>query len=140
MLSMTHPSPTAASGGCRATADYIALHARRRPDHPAIISNGRVTTYAALHRELAAMTAALASLGLAPGALVAVAHPDLHPRLLVMLAFERLGITVAPFRREEGDEAAALLAEADLVMSMAEIAPERCRRWLRMTPDWFGGV
>lgn len=138
-LPMTHRGPALAAAP-RGTADYIALHARRRPDHPAIISNGRVTTYAALDRELASMTVALAALGLAPCALVAVAHPDLHPRLLVMLAFERLGITVAPFRREEGEEAAALLAEADLVMSMAEIAQERCRRQVRMTPEWLENV
>ena len=36
----------------RRTAAFIALHARRRPRHIAVIRDGAPITYAALHRDL----------------------------------------------------------------------------------------
>ena len=86
------------------------------------------------------MIAALSELGLPAGAKVAVAHPDIHPRLLVMLALEHLGLTAMAFRADEGELAEPVLAAADLVMSWADMAHHRPRRWLQMTDAWLASV
>jgi fatty-acyl-CoA synthase len=124
----------------RCTADFIALHARRRPDHVAVMSEDRETTYAALHVELAAMTAYMAGLGLPRGALVVLAHLDIHPRLLVALALERLGATMAWFRADATGADDPILRRADLVMSRSEIGPGRCGRFIHMTDAWLDDV
>jgi acyl-coenzyme A synthetase/AMP-(fatty) acid ligase len=122
------------------TADFIALHARRRANHVAIICNDHETTYAALHVELTAMTAYMAGLGLPRGALVALSHVDMRPRLLVALALERLGVTMVSFRADATDGDDPMPGQADLVMSMLEIDPGRCGRFIHMTDAWLEDV
>ena len=123
-------------GPVRCTADYVALHARRRPTHLAVLSDGAGTSYATLNAQLECMTRTLSRLELPRSAIVALAHPDIHLRLLVMLAFERLALCVASFRSDEGEAADGVLALVDLVMSPAALAPERCKRFLRMDQEW----
>jgi acyl-coenzyme A synthetase/AMP-(fatty) acid ligase len=122
------------------TAEIIALHARQRPNHVAVISDDHETTYAALHIELTAMTAYMAGLGLPRGALVALAHLDIRPRLLVALALERLGMTIVSFHADAAGADDPILGTADLVMSMTEIVAGRCKRFLRMTDAWLEDV
>jgi len=125
------------------TADFIALHARQRPDHVAVISDDHETTYASLHVELTAMTAYIAGLGLPRGALVALAHADMRPRLLVALALERLGLTMVSFRADAPAATGAddpILGQADLIMSDTEIGPGHRGRFLHMTDAWLDDV
>ncbi len=122
------------------TADVIALHARRRPDHVAVMSEDHETTYAALHIEVTAMTAYMAGLGLPRGALVALSHRDIRPRLLVALALERLGMTMVSFGADATSADDPILGRADLVMSMTEIGAGRCKRFLEMTDAWLEDV
>ena len=124
--------------GC--TADFIALHARKNADHPAVISGGVATSYAALDRELDAMTQALSQLALPREAIVAVAHSDIHVCLLVTLTFERLGVTVAPFRSDDGEAADSVFLASDLVMSDTPILSGQCKQFLHMTDEWYAGV
>jgi acyl-coenzyme A synthetase/AMP-(fatty) acid ligase len=127
------------------TADFIALHARRRPNHVALMSDDRETTYASLHTGLTAMTAYMTGLGLPRGALVALAHPDIRPRLLVALALERLGITMVSVRADATEADDPVLGRADLVMSRSEIdMPEigvgSRGRFIHMTDAWLDDV
>jgi fatty-acyl-CoA synthase len=125
------------------TADFIALHARERPNHVAVMNDEHETTYATLHVELTAMTAFMARLDLPRGALVALTHPDIRPRLLVMLALERLGITMVSFRASASAATGAddpILGQADLIMSDSEIGPGRRGRFLHMTDAWLKDV
>jgi acyl-coenzyme A synthetase/AMP-(fatty) acid ligase len=122
------------------TADFIARHARSRPGHVAVVSDDRETTYAALQVELTAMIAYMAGLDLPRGGLVALAHPDIRPRLLVALALERLGITMVSFHADATDADDPVLGRADLVMSSSETGSRQHRRFLHMTDAWLNDV
>jgi acyl-coenzyme A synthetase/AMP-(fatty) acid ligase len=100
-------------------AAYIALHARRRPGHPAIIRDGTPISYAALHQDVCAITQALRACNLPAAAVAAISHPDPYAQLLLVFGCEALGIVTASYRPSEGTEAARLLALADLVFAPA---------------------
>jgi acyl-coenzyme A synthetase/AMP-(fatty) acid ligase len=104
------------------------------------MSDDHETTYAALHVELAAMTAYMARLGLPRGALVALAHADMRPRLLVALALERLGVTMVSFRADATDADDPAIGRADLVMSMSETVVAHRKRFIHMTDAWLDDV
>lgn len=115
---------------------YVRLHARRRPQHVAVLRGDEPVTYAALNHDLTAMTAALAGFGLAPGRIAAVGHTDLYVQLLLTFAFDALGVAIAAFRPDEGAECHALLADADLVMASCVPAGVACRRIFVITDEW----
>jgi acyl-coenzyme A synthetase/AMP-(fatty) acid ligase len=117
-------------------AAYVALHARRRPGHVAVVANDRPITYAKLHRDLQAITQALRGFGLAPGAQAAIGHADLYIQLLLVFGFESLGIACGSFRPTEGPECHSLVAAADLTMVQHPAAPGPYRRLFEITDDW----
>lgn len=124
----------------RPVAAFIALHARRRPDHPALCCNGVSIPYLTLHRDLTAMTLALAEFGLAPGEVAAVTHHDLYFHLLLVFGFASLGVMTGSFRGDEGAECHPLLAKADLVLAPHRIAQPACKRIFTITDDWVAAV
>jgi acyl-coenzyme A synthetase/AMP-(fatty) acid ligase len=117
--------------------DYVALHARRRPGHPAVMRNGEAISYAALHRDLSAVIQALTRLALPRGGTVAIGHADLYIQLLLIFGFETLGIVTGSFRPTEGSECHELLRNADLVMAPPEMSVPPCRRVIRLTGSWI---
>jgi acyl-CoA synthetase (AMP-forming)/AMP-acid ligase II len=118
-------------------AAYVALHARRRPGHVAVVANDRPVTYAKLHQDLQAVTQALRGFGLAPGSQVAVGHEDLYIQLLLVFGLESLGIACGSFRPSEGPECHLLVAAADLTL-VQNPAPHRpYRRLFEITDAWF---
>lgn len=125
------------------TAAFVRLHARRRPDHVAVLGNGRAVTYAMLDRDLRAMIWALQTLGLAKGAVAAVGHDDVYVQMLVVFGFEALGIVTGSFRPGEGEACHALLRTADLTMiqeSSAGALAGAVRRLFVMTDDWVAAA
>jgi acyl-CoA synthetase (AMP-forming)/AMP-acid ligase II len=120
-------------------AAYIALHARRRPGHPAIIRDGAEITYAALHRDLCAITQALRARNLAPGAIAAISHHDPYTQLLLVFGCEALGIVTGSYRPAEAAEAAGLLSLADLVLAPA-MPPALHQAWLPITEAWLSAA
>lgn len=128
----------------RRLASYVRLHARRRPDHIAVLNSGAAVTYARLERDLAAMTEALAEvldgLGLAGGATVALNHHDLYAHLLMLTALESLGMVFGSFRADEGVECHPLLAKVDVVIAPGTVGSPPCRRMFRVTPEWLAAI
>ncbi len=120
----------------RNTLDFIRLHARRRPLHPAIITATERVDYARLHDDLRQMVAALARLNVPPGALVAVGLDSFYLQLLVVLGFEALGVATGSFRPgETGTD--WLFAKAQLVVAGPEAAALPAQRLWRAPPDWL---
>ncbi len=120
----------------RNTLDYIRLHARRRPQHPAVLTATQRVGYARLHDDLRQMVAALAQLEVPPGDLVAVGLDSFYLQLLVVLGFEALGVTTGSFRPGETG-AEWLFAKARLVVAGADAAELPGRRLLRAPPNWL---
>ena len=119
---------------------YVALHARRRPDHPAVIGNGRLVSYAALDRDLRAMTRALGEFGLTSGNTVAVGHVDTYVQLLIVFGFENLGVITGSFRPSEGPGCHALLASAALTLTDNPAVAAFCRSSFVLTEQWMAAV
>ena len=71
--------------GTEVTADLFAAAARKRPDQPAVVDNGVVTTYAALDETVETVARGLAGQGIRDGSPVAVlAHPGIGLVSLVL--------------------------------------------------------
>ena len=113
--------------------DYLAAHARRRGDAPALASAGATWTYAELEAEVEAYAAGLAAEGIAEGDVVAV-HGFSRPEcLLVFLACCRLGaVYLGLSPKYTARELEYVLGDARprLTVSMdgEGVAPERLRR------------
>jgi acyl-coenzyme A synthetase/AMP-(fatty) acid ligase len=116
--------------------EHVRLHARRRPDHVAVLASGRPVTYAMLERDLTAMTAALAAFGLPRGSLVAVGVEDMYVHLLLIFGFEALGITTGSFLPSEEADCHGLLAVADLTLAVAPVPDAACRQFFPVSEDW----
>ncbi len=110
------PAPPATNAIPRVAA-CIACHARRRPDHIAILRNTTKVTYATLHHHLTEVIHALRRQNLRPGATAAIGLDDAYTQLLITFACEAIGLTTAAFRPSEESDADALLAAADLVIA-----------------------
>jgi acyl-coenzyme A synthetase/AMP-(fatty) acid ligase len=117
-------------------AAYVALHARRRPDHIAVLRPGDPVTYARLHRDLCAVTQALRGFNLRPGAVAAIGHEDYYTQLLLICGCEALGVVTGSFRPNEGPDSHALIAGADLAMCSVELA-QPAQRAFEITPAWL---
>jgi acyl-coenzyme A synthetase/AMP-(fatty) acid ligase len=117
-------------------ATCIAFHARRRPDHIAVLRNTTPITYTTLHRHLAAVIHALRRQNLRPGATAAIGLDDSYTQLLLTFAGEAIGLTTAAFRPSEGQDAAALLAAADLVIAAQPPASPH-KSFLHIPDSWL---
>lgn len=85
-------------------ADMLANHARRRPDHPAIIAGERTLDYATLDGQVGRTAAHLAALGARPRDIVGVCLKDTPEHLVVLYALARLGAAAFPMDWRWTDE------------------------------------
>lgn len=115
---------------------YIALHARNRPDAPAIRMAETVVSFAAFDRDIDATAAALSSLTIGADEAVSIAMADPYCTWVVVLALARLGIGSASaedrrWRQVVGDGS----RRADeLTLRLGTIAPASAPV-TRKTPD-----
>jgi len=120
-------------------ADVFDAAERRGPDHPFLRFGGRVLSYGDAGRQVAALSAALADLGVGPGSRIATVLPNRPEAILSLLSAARLGATLVPlnpaFTRHEllfqlrQTRAAVLIGPAtvggrDLVEWSAELTAE----------------
>jgi acyl-coenzyme A synthetase/AMP-(fatty) acid ligase len=101
------------------TANYIAYHAAERPQAIALIVQDRRITFAEFDRDLGKVTQALHALGRPPGSSAAIRCADAYFHWLLLLGFERLGVTTVSIDEREGEEAAPFLATIDFMLSDA---------------------
>jgi len=77
-------------------ADVFAAAERRGPDRPFLRFGGGAVSYGEAARRSARLAAALADLGVGPGARIATALPNRPEVVLTLLAAARLGATAVP--------------------------------------------
>lgn len=77
-------------------ADSLALHARARPDHRALVDGTRSLTHAALHQRVLELAGGLVSRGLQPGDIVGLCMRDSMEHVLCMWACMRAGLVMLP--------------------------------------------
>src|SRR6185436_20161305 len=77
-------------------ADMIALNARTRPRHPALVAGGTVLDHAGFDRAVNRVASALLARGAREGALLALCLSDRPLHLLALWACARLGVPVLP--------------------------------------------
>ena len=77
-------------------ADILGNHARRRPHHPAIISDSGTISYAELDVEVRRVARHLRDLGVARGTVVGICLRDSCDHLVALYALAALGAVVLP--------------------------------------------
>jgi acyl-CoA synthetase (AMP-forming)/AMP-acid ligase II len=79
-------------------ADYVASHAREKPDAAALIEHdtGEVVSWKDFDRAVSAFAAKLLSIGLQKGDIVATSLPLLKEHVFLMYACFRIGVVIAP--------------------------------------------
>jgi acyl-coenzyme A synthetase/AMP-(fatty) acid ligase len=117
-------------------ARHIALHARRRPHHVAVLGNGAQITYATLHQDLQAVIHALHAQRLPQPATAAIGLDDMYVQLLLVFACEALGIVTGSFRPSETADAAAMIAQSDIVLAAAPPAAPH-QKFLEISQSWL---
>ena len=104
---------------------FIAFHARRTPERPAILYGGQRVSYGALQARVETLSASLAARGIAAGERVAVFMKNSAAFIELAIAVSRIGAVFLPINfRLARAEAAYILenAEARLVFVDAEFA------------------
>lgn len=76
--------------------ELLALNARHRADHPAVIQDGQRFSYAELDAQVNRAAAALQRDGLQPGDAIAICAANSIPYTVLFLAALRAGMVVAP--------------------------------------------
>jgi long-chain acyl-CoA synthetase len=106
----------------------VLAHARRRPDHPALVvaagpDAGRARTYGALADRAGRLAGALRARGAEPGATVAVMLPNRLEHLEAGVATARARVHLLPVNWHlKADELAWVLADADARVLIADEA------------------
>ena len=118
----------------------IAGQAAQRPDAVAVVNNGVMVSYAALARNAAQFTQALAGLGLAAGQSVALQCGDLYLHLLLLLAADRIGAASASFTSGELAQPLPLLGQVDRVLTELPQRIAGARRLDPITQAWVASV
>ena len=77
-------------------ADALDIHARARPDHPAVIDGGQRLDHASFARVVRQSAAHLIALGLRPGDIVGVCLSDSIAHVVLFYALARAGIVMLP--------------------------------------------
>ena len=119
------------------TADYIGFHAAGRPSALAVAYGGERVTCAALDRTLRAMARSLSELRLGWGNRVAVACNDPYIHLLLLLAFERLGIATGSYQPIDDLGVSQIPAFFDLIVTDSNLHIPGGRPHLAMTKEWL---
>ena len=88
----------------------VALHARLRGDHPALMLDGQALDYAALARGIARVAGALQRDGLRPGDCIAICAATSLAYMTTCLGAARAGVVVAPLPPSATPEQLAGLA------------------------------
>jgi len=99
----------------------VSGHARTRPDQPAIICEGRVTSYGELHRHSNRAAHALLAAGLRPGDRVAYLGRESEYYYLALLAGAKAGVVTVPVNwRLTGPEVEHILGDCGAVLLYAD--------------------
>ncbi|KAF0118151.1 MAG: Acyl-CoA synthase [Xanthobacteraceae bacterium] len=77
-------------------ADALDIHARARPDHPALVENGRVITYAELTPQVRRLAAVITARVPDPHAVVGLCLADTARHVIALYALARAGRTILP--------------------------------------------
>lgn len=77
-------------------ADALALHARHRPDHPAVIDGDETLSHCDLHARVVGATSRLVAAGAARGDIVGVLMADSASSLVSIFAVARIGAIALP--------------------------------------------
>lgn len=95
--------------GTRSLSSVVRQRADERPDHPAVISEHDITTWAAYDAGADAVAGALGQVGLGPGDRVGVWLPDGGSVHAAMVGAERAGVTAVGIGPRAGDREAGYL-------------------------------
>ena len=128
--------------GQRTLSDVVAAHAGSRPDDPAFLCEGEVTTWHAYDRDGWACAGRLLDAGLAPGDRVAVVLPDGPGVHAWFLGAERAGVVVVGIGARAGEaEIRHLIARsaARALVAGQEVAGQETARLLRTVDTDAGG-
>jgi acyl-coenzyme A synthetase/AMP-(fatty) acid ligase len=117
--------------------DLVLLHARVRPERPAILLADRIVTYDMMAQGILRVEGRLRKLGLAPGALVGISIDSPIRHMIVAAALFRLGHPSLSVRRIAdvlplGLQVAAFLHAADETLHFGQ-------RQIFVGDDWFTG-
>lgn len=107
-------------------AEALDIHARAKPDHPAIVSGGTTIDHAALAHLVTATAGRLAARGIAQGDVVGVCLRDSIDHLVANYALARMGAIILPmdWRWTEAEKTAvAGHFKAKLVVVLPEQQP-----------------
>ncbi|GIW41800.1 MAG: long-chain acyl-CoA synthetase [Candidatus Binatia bacterium] len=105
----------------------IAAHARRRPEKPAIVFEGKTLTYGELDRRVNRLARALRRAGVGPGDTVALVLPNGFEWFEALGAAGKIGAQVVPVGyRAKGPEIAYMVADsgAKVILGASELREE----------------
>ena len=121
-------------------AETLAINARRRPDHPAIISAQGVLDYATLARRVGQTATMLAGSGVGARDIVGIALKDTAEHLVAMYACAWLGATIVPFdwrwSEAEKDNLAGWFCPK-LILVEDDAPPIGAHQTIRLDPSWL---
>jgi acyl-coenzyme A synthetase/AMP-(fatty) acid ligase len=121
------------------TSQYIAWHARRTPDAPAVAEGDLVVSYRGLAEDIVRCVAALEAFGVVPDTLVCVEHQRRYAHLVLLLACEVIGaatISLTVGELAAGDD---VLRHSDFVLSGSNLAEATHPKIITIPADWFSG-
>lgn len=101
--------------------DYLDRHAREAPDRIAITGPRGQIDWARFRSDAGRAARALETLGLQPGRIAVISHPDPYVEWLLTIACDSLGIISASLPPGDAD-AGQLLGLADLVLTEERVA------------------
>ncbi|MBG0851770.1 long-chain-fatty-acid--CoA ligase [Streptomyces spinoverrucosus] len=105
----------------RTLAARSALHAGRRPDHPAVVCEGRTLTYGELHRHSNRTAHALLGTGLGPGARIGYLGQESEHYFDIALGCAKSGTVLVPINwRLTAPEVEHILADAQAEVLFVE--------------------
>lgn len=77
-------------------ADALDIHAHARPDHPALVENGAIITYAALTERVRRLASHITTLVPEPNAVVGLCPADTARHVIALYALARAGRAILP--------------------------------------------